>query len=82
MRIVYHASLPLLPYHVNVNARQGSLSHSSLSLSPLVEHSAKALRVRLPCLCRERRRAENPDAMEDDVDEVPCITKAHFEEVS
>mmetsp|Transcript_7006 Transcript_7006/g.18830 ORF Transcript_7006/g.18830 Transcript_7006/m.18830 type:complete len:734 (-) Transcript_7006:852-3053(-) len=30
---------------------------------------------------RERRRAENPDAMEDDdVDEVPCITKAHFEE--
>eukprot|EP00877_Chromochloris_zofingiensis_P005423 jgi/Chrzof1/14882/Cz09g19130.t1 len=29
---------------------------------------------------RERRRAENPDMMEDDVDEVPCITKAHFEE--
>lgn len=30
---------------------------------------------------RERRRAENPDAMEaDEVDEVPCITKAHFEE--
>lgn len=29
---------------------------------------------------RERRRAENPDLMEDDVDEVPCITKAHFEE--
>ncbi|KAF5837146.1 putative transitional endoplasmic reticulum ATPase [Dunaliella salina] len=28
-----------------------------------------------------RRKAENPDAMEDDdVDEVPCITKAHFEE--
>jgi hypothetical protein len=25
-------------------------------------------------------RAENPDEMEDDVDEVPCITKAHFEE--
>jgi len=31
-------------------------------------------------LDRERRRAENPDLMEDDVDEVPCITKAHFEE--
>jgi transitional endoplasmic reticulum ATPase len=29
---------------------------------------------------REKRRAENPDMMEDDVDEVPCITKAHFEE--
>lgn len=29
---------------------------------------------------RERRRAENPDLMEDDADEVPCITKAHFEE--
>lgn len=29
---------------------------------------------------REKRRAENPDLMEDDVDEVPCITKAHFEE--
>eukprot|EP00879_Flechtneria_rotunda_P007018 GHRR01007367.1.p1 GENE.GHRR01007367.1~~GHRR01007367.1.p1 ORF type:complete len:769 (+),score=291.21 GHRR01007367.1:406-2712(+) len=29
---------------------------------------------------RERRRAENPDLMEDDVDEVPAITKAHFEE--
>ena len=25
-------------------------------------------------------RAENPDLMEDDVDEVPCISKAHFEE--
>uniref|UniRef100_A0A7R9YRS6 Cell division cycle protein 48 n=1 Tax=Chlamydomonas euryale TaxID=1486919 RepID=A0A7R9YRS6_9CHLO len=29
---------------------------------------------------RERRVAENPDVMEDDVDEVPCISKAHFEE--
>eukprot|EP00878_Enallax_costatus_P000446 GHUV01000537.1.p1 GENE.GHUV01000537.1~~GHUV01000537.1.p1 ORF type:complete len:820 (+),score=314.21 GHUV01000537.1:161-2620(+) len=29
---------------------------------------------------RERRVAENPDLMEDDVDEVPAITKAHFEE--
>uniref|UniRef100_A0A383W775 Cell division cycle protein 48 n=1 Tax=Tetradesmus obliquus TaxID=3088 RepID=A0A383W775_TETOB len=29
---------------------------------------------------RERRLAENPDSMEDDVDEVPAITKAHFEE--
>jgi transitional endoplasmic reticulum ATPase len=30
---------------------------------------------------RERRKAENPDMMdEDDVDAVPCITKAHFEE--
>lgn len=29
---------------------------------------------------REKRKAENPDAMEDDVDDVPCITKAHFEE--
>ncbi|KAI8474134.1 MAG: flagellar associated protein [Monoraphidium minutum] len=29
---------------------------------------------------RARRRAEDPDLMEDDVDEVPCITKAHFEE--
>ncbi|EFJ53296.1 hypothetical protein VOLCADRAFT_78972 [Volvox carteri f. nagariensis] len=30
---------------------------------------------------RERRRAENPDAMmEDEPDPVPCITKAHFEE--
>ena len=29
---------------------------------------------------RERRHAENPDLMEEDVDEVPCITKAHFEE--
>ncbi|KAL0038235.1 hypothetical protein WJX79_009619 [Trebouxia sp. C0005] len=28
----------------------------------------------------ERRRAENPDLMEDDVDAVPCITTAHFEE--
>ncbi|GIL59709.1 hypothetical protein Vafri_14437 [Volvox africanus] len=30
----------------------------------------------------ERRRAENPDAMqvEDEPDPVPCITKAHFEE--
>ena len=24
--------------------------------------------------------AENPDSMEEDVDEVPCITRAHFEE--
>jgi hypothetical protein len=33
-------------------------------------------------LCRERKRAENPDAMQtdDEVDAVPCITKAHFEE--
>ena len=23
----------------------------------------------------ERRKAENPDLMEDDVDEVPCITR-------
>lgn len=30
----------------------------------------------------ERRRAENPDVMEEDVDQVPCITRAHFEEVS
>eukprot|EP00798_Chlamydomonas_sp_ICE-L_P000039 gene39-12848_t len=33
--------------------------------------------------CKERARAENPDAMEDDedeVDEVPCITRAHFED--
>ncbi|KAG2502092.1 hypothetical protein HYH03_000584 [Edaphochlamys debaryana] len=30
---------------------------------------------------KERRRAENPDAMvEDEPDPVPCITKAHFEE--
>ena len=29
----------------------------------------------------ERRRAENPDVMEEDVDQVPCITRAHFEEV-
>lgn len=29
---------------------------------------------------KERRQAENPDLMEDDVDEVPCITRAHFEE--
>jgi len=30
---------------------------------------------------RERRRAENPDAMEDDeADQVPCITRVHFEE--
>ncbi|KAF6261897.1 cell division cycle protein 48 [Scenedesmus sp. NREL 46B-D3] len=29
---------------------------------------------------RERRMAENPDIMEDDVDEVPAISKAHFEE--
>eukprot|EP00951_Prasinocladus_malaysianus_P022311 scaffold186503_cov32-Prasinocladus_malaysianus.AAC.1 len=29
---------------------------------------------------KEKRRAENPDAMEDDADEVPCITRAHFEE--
>ncbi|KXZ45807.1 hypothetical protein GPECTOR_50g601 [Gonium pectorale] len=30
---------------------------------------------------RERRRAENPDAMmEDEPDPVPCISKAHFEE--
>lgn len=30
---------------------------------------------------KSRRKAENPDMMEDDgVDEVPCITKAHFEE--
>lgn len=29
---------------------------------------------------KEKRRAENPDLMEDDLDEVPCITRAHFEE--
>jgi transitional endoplasmic reticulum ATPase len=30
---------------------------------------------------RSRRKQENPDLMEEDaVDEVPCITKAHFEE--
>jgi transitional endoplasmic reticulum ATPase len=29
---------------------------------------------------KERRQVENPDLMEDDVDEVPCITRAHFEE--
>ena len=29
----------------------------------------------------ERRRADNPDVMEEDVDQVPCITRAHFEEV-
>lgn len=29
---------------------------------------------------KERRKAENPDLMEEDVDEVPCITKTHFEE--
>lgn len=29
---------------------------------------------------RERRLAENPDIMQEDVDEVPCISKAHFEE--
>lgn len=30
---------------------------------------------------REKRAAENPDGMEEDeVDPVPCITRAHFEE--
>uniref|UniRef100_A0A7S0MQC1 Vesicle-fusing ATPase n=1 Tax=Pyramimonas obovata TaxID=1411642 RepID=A0A7S0MQC1_9CHLO len=29
---------------------------------------------------KEKSRLENPDAMEDDVDEVPEITRAHFEE--
>jgi transitional endoplasmic reticulum ATPase len=30
---------------------------------------------------RERRRADNPDSMEEDEsDPVPCITRAHFEE--
>ena len=31
---------------------------------------------------REKREAENPDAMETEteVDPVPCITRAHFEE--
>ena len=29
---------------------------------------------------REKAQASNPDAMEDDVDPVPCITRAHFEE--
>lgn len=29
---------------------------------------------------RGKRKAENPDAMEEDVDDVPCITKVHFEE--
>ena len=29
---------------------------------------------------RERYRAENPDAMVEDSDPVPSITKAHFEE--
>lgn len=29
----------------------------------------------------EKRRADNPDVMEEDVDLVPCITRAHFEEV-
>ncbi len=34
-----------------------------------------------PWSCRERRRAENPDAMmEDEPDAVPCISKVHFEE--
>jgi len=28
----------------------------------------------------ERRKLETPDAMEDDTDAVPCITRAHFEE--
>jgi len=27
-----------------------------------------------------KRIADNPNMMEDDVDEVPCITRAHFEE--
>lgn len=29
---------------------------------------------------RERQKTDNPDTMEDDVDPVPCITRAHFEE--
>lgn len=32
---------------------------------------------------RERAKAENPDMMEEDteeIDPVPCITRAHFEE--
>lgn len=29
---------------------------------------------------REQRQAEDNDLMEDDVDPVPCITRAHFEE--
>lgn len=29
---------------------------------------------------QEKRRLANPDAMEDDTDLVPCITRAHFEE--
>lgn len=29
---------------------------------------------------RERQKADNPDQMEEDVDPVPCITRAHFEE--
>ena len=27
---------------------------------------------------REKRLAENPDSMEEDVDEVPVITRSHF----
>merc|ERR1712007_340858 len=29
---------------------------------------------------KQNAQAENPDSMEDDVDEVPEITRAHFEE--
>jgi hypothetical protein len=29
---------------------------------------------------KEKAHLENPDAMEDDVDEVPEITRCHFEE--
>ena len=29
---------------------------------------------------REQRQAEDPEIMEEDVDPVPCITRAHFEE--
>jgi len=29
---------------------------------------------------QEKRRIANPDAMEDDTDLVPCITRSHFEE--
>ena len=51
--------------------------YSALIVAPLCgcrENIEKDIEV-------ERRRAENPDVMEEDVDQVPCITRAHFEEV-
>lgn len=56
--------------------------YRSEMLTPLELHLASICRENIEKdIEREKRAAENPDGMEEDeVDEVPCITRAHFEE--